>query len=78
MIGTEGWDDENTSDGDGWNQNQSGLWSGPPNSFWIYIIFISSGFEELELFLLEIDSPESAPDLSRSRSTVWGDGLRAR
>ena len=31
---------------------------------------------ELELFLLELDFPGSEPDRSRSRSTVWGDGLR--
>ena len=59
------------------DEGVTGLRSGSPSSFWICSSSISPCFRELELFLLELGSPESRPDRSRSGSTVWGDGLRA-
>ena len=54
-LGALAWDNGNTNNGDGWKQIGSSLRLESPSS-------ISSGFEELKLFLLEFDFSGSGPD----------------
>ena len=68
-IGTEGRDDSNTTDGDGWNRNRSGLRSESPSS-------ILPNFGELELSLLELEYSGSGQNRSLLGSTVCEATLR--
>ena len=71
ILGSEQWDDGNNINGDDWKKIGSGLRSGSPSSFWICSSSVSPCFEELELFLLELEQSRSGPDRSRSVCQKW-------
>ena len=76
IWGDEAWDDGNTNNGDGWKQNNSGLRSGSPSSFWICFSSVSPCFGEMELFLLELEKSRSGQDRSLSVCQKWGNGIK--
>ena len=54
----------------------SGLRSGSPSSFWICSSSVSPCFEELKLFLLELEEYGSGPDQSLSVWQKLGNGIK--
>ena len=76
ISGDEIWDDGNSISGDRWKQIGSGLRWGSPSSFWICSSSVSPCFEELKLFLLELEESRSGPDWFLSVCQKWGNSIK--